>query len=289
MLYGIAFAKGDRSAMQQQVARVSGTPAEAGMLAHQSVTAAYAGRVREARNLTTRAIDLARAQGLAESAGLYAAADALWEAAYGNCAAATHSAARSLELSTGRHPVSWNALAVALCGDAALADRLATEMERRYPHDSFFKTLWLPMIQAASSLVRRAPAAAIERLETTARTESGTNAALWPAYLRGLAYLEQDALAQARLEFKKILDHSGVLIPKDFNPAAITLYPLAHLGTARAAARAGDVGASLSSYAALLALWQEADDDAGIVRAARQEYHQLKLARGDTARTAQKP
>ena len=46
MLYGIAFLEGDAAAMQQQVDRVAGTPTEAGMLALQSVAAAYAGQVR---------------------------------------------------------------------------------------------------------------------------------------------------------------------------------------------------------------------------------------------------
>ena len=39
MLYGIAFLEGDTAVMQEQVDHVAGTPAEAGMLAMQSVTA----------------------------------------------------------------------------------------------------------------------------------------------------------------------------------------------------------------------------------------------------------
>jgi hypothetical protein len=144
------------------------------------------------------------------------------------------------------------------------------------------------MIHAAVSLHRRDPAAALERLQTTARVELGTNAALWPAYLRGLAYLDQGAAAEARLEFKKILDNKGVLIPKDFNPAAITLYPLAYLGSARAAARARDNDASRSAYEALLALWQDGDADIAIVRAVRQEYRQLEITRAADAGSLKK-
>ncbi len=87
MLYGIAFLEGDPAAMQQQVDHVAGTPTEAGMLAMQSVTAAYAGQVRKARDLTRRAVDLAMSRGRKEGAGQYSAGDALWEAAYGNCRA----------------------------------------------------------------------------------------------------------------------------------------------------------------------------------------------------------
>ena len=67
----------------------------------------------------------------------------------------------------------------------------------------------------------------MDQLKNAERVELGNDASLWPAYLRGLAYLQQGADAHAQLEFQKILDHKGVLVPKDFNPAAMTLYPLA--------------------------------------------------------------
>ncbi len=279
MLYAIAFVRGDAAAMQQQVERVSKTPAEAGMLAMQSVTAASAGRLREARELTTRAIELALARGLEEAAGLYAASDTLWQAAYGSCRASEQAAARTLALSRGRNPLSWSALAVAICGDSILAGRLAAEMVRRFPHDTFFRAAWLPMVHAAISLRGGNPSLAVERLKGVEPVELGTDAALWPAYLRGLAYLSQRADAKARLEFQKILDNKGVLVPKDFNPAAMTLYPLAYLGVARAAARGGDEDASRRAYEALLTFWQDADSDVPIVRAARREYQQLSVPR----------
>ena len=279
MVYAIAFVQGDAAAMQQQVDRVSNTPAEAGMLAMQSVTTAYAGRLREARELTTRAIELARGRGLEEAAGVYAAGDSLWQATYGNCRESKQAAARTLALSRGRNPLSWSALAAAICGDSILAGRLADEMVHRFPHDSLFKAAWLPMVHAALSLHRANPALAVERLKSAEPVELGTDAALWPAYLRGLAYLRQRADAKARLEFQKILDNKGVLVPKDFNPAAMTLYPLAYLGIARAAARGGDEDASRKAYEALLTLWQDADSDVPIVRAARREYRQLSLRR----------
>jgi tetratricopeptide (TPR) repeat protein len=285
MLYAIAFLQGDAAAMQQQFDRVSGTPAEAGMLAVQSATAAYGGRLREARELTKRAVELARSRSLEEAAGLYAAGDALWEAAYGNCGYAKQAASRALALSRGRYALSWSALAVAICGDSILAGTLADEMVRRFPEASFFKASWLPMVHAAVSLHRSNPAVAVERLKTAERVELGTNAALWPAYLRGLAYLNQGADAEARLEFQKIVDHKGELVPKDFNPAAMALYPLAYLGHARAAARSGDVEASRLAYEALLRIWQDADSDIAIVGTARREYRQLGVPRTAGARS----
>jgi DNA-binding winged helix-turn-helix (wHTH) protein/tetratricopeptide (TPR) repeat protein len=298
MLYGIAFLEGDAAAMQQQVNRVAGTPTEAGMLALQSVTAAYAGQVRAARELTRRAIDLAMSRGLTEGAGLYSAGDALWEAAYGNCRDAKQTAARTLAMTRGRHALSWSALALAMCGESSPAQRLVDEMRRRFPEDSFFSGLWLPMIHAALEIHRDNPARAVELLQSAGRSELGTNAALWPAYVRGLAYLEQGAGNEAQAEFQKVLGHKGVLAPKDFNPVAMTLYPLAYIGRARAGMRTGDVEESRKAYEALLVLWKDADSDIPILRAAKREYRQLGIPRaghdessrerrGATARAAQ--
>ncbi|HEY7922209.1 MAG TPA: winged helix-turn-helix domain-containing protein, partial [Vicinamibacteria bacterium] len=241
MRYGIAFLEGDTATMQQQVDRVAGTPTEAGMLAMQSVAAAYAGHVRRARKLTETAIDLAMSRGLKEGAGLYSAGDALWEAAYGNCREAQRTTARALSLSRGRSPLRWSALALAMCGESGAAQRLTAEMSRRFPQDSFMSASWLPMTRAALEIRRGQTARAIETLERAGRVELGTDALLWPAYVRGLAYLAQGSGSEARTEFQKILDRKGVLAPKDLNPVGLTLYPLAWLGRARASTLTGNV------------------------------------------------
>ena len=275
MLYGIAFLEGDAATMQQQVDRVAGTPTEAGMLAMQSVAAAYAGQLRRARKLTETAIDLAMNRGLKEGAGLYSAGDALWEAAYGNCREAQRTTTRALSLSRGRTALRWSALALAMCGESGPAQRLSGEMSRRFPQDSFMSASWLPMTHAALEIHGGHPARAVETLERAGRVELGTDALLWPAYLRGLAYLAQGAGNEARSEFQKILDHKGVLAPKDLNPVGLTLYPLAWLGRARAGTLNGDVDDSRRAYEELLASWKDADSEIPVLRAARREYRQL--------------
>jgi hypothetical protein len=62
-----------------------------------------------------------------------------------------------------------------------------------------------------------------------------------------------------------------VLAPKEFNPVAVVLLPLAHLGRARAARLLGDTDESRRSCDALLALWKDADADVPVVEAARRE------------------
>ncbi|PYT07821.1 MAG: hypothetical protein DMF60_06295 [Acidobacteria bacterium] len=276
ILYSIAFLAGDTAAMQQQIERTAGTPTESGMLATQAVTATFSGQLGVARELSSRAIDLAERRGLKEGAAQYSAGHALWEAAFGNCRGAKDTAARTLAISRGGVALSWSALALALCGEANQARSLVDEMVRRFPQDTYFKSFWLPMIDAAIEINRNNCAGAVQALQLASRGEMGTSTALWPAYIRGLAYLGQHAGNEAKVEFQKILDHQGVLAPKDFNPVAYSLYPLARLGLARANAIGGDKAKSRKAYEDFLAQWKEGDPDIPILREAKKEYQDLK-------------
>jgi DNA-binding winged helix-turn-helix (wHTH) protein/tetratricopeptide (TPR) repeat protein len=279
MLYALALLDGDAAAMRQQVDSVTGTPAEAGMFALQSEAAAYEGRTRAARDLTARAIDLALQRGSKESASQFSAGNALWQAAYGDCGRAKETVVRTLAMARGRPALSWSAVALGLCGQTAGAQRLADEMTRRFPHDSFIRESWLPMTEAAIAIHDRRPAYAIDRLQAARRGETGDQAALWPAYLRGLAYLDQGAAAEAEAEFQKILDHKGVLAPAVFHPVAMTLYPLAHVGRARAAAREGRVEDGQQAWEALFGLWKDADPDVPVLVTGRREARAMALPR----------
>ena len=90
-----------------------------------------------------------------------------------------------------------------------------------------------------------------------------------PPYTRGQAYLKLRKGAEAAAEFQKILDHRG------WDPISY-LYPLAHLGLARAAALTGDVAGSRKAYQDFLALWKDADADLPILIEAKKEYAALK-------------
>jgi Tfp pilus assembly protein PilF len=104
-------------------------------------------------------------------------------------------------------------------------------------------------------------------LETTRPFEG--SALFQIAYLRGQAYLNQQKGAGAAAEFQKILDHRG------WQPTS-PLYPLAHLGLARAAALSGDTAKARKAYQDFFALWKDADPDITILQEARREYEKLK-------------
>ena len=94
-------------------------------------------------------------------------------------------------------------------------------------------------------------------------------AEFWPQYLRGLAYLKLKSGNEAAGEFQRILDNRG-------QATLSALYPLAHLGLARAAALTGDVSKSRKAYQDFLALWKDADSDLPVLHEAKQEYEKLK-------------
>jgi tetratricopeptide (TPR) repeat protein len=280
MLHTIALLEEDAAAMQELLDGVAGTPLEAGMLASRAVAAASSGQVKEARDLTSRAVDMAIDLGLKESAAQYSAAESLWEAAFGNCGETKAAASRTLATARGRFALSWSAVALALCGESK-AESVVAELVKRFPHSSFANAYWIPMTRAAMQTHHRNPAGAVELLQAASRGETGIFPSLWPAYIRGLAYLSQDAGNEAVAEFQRILDHRGVLAlaPTDFTPAGYSLYPLAHLGLARAAAIAGDPERSRKAYEEFFSLWKNADADVPILRRAREEYQEQLAAR----------
>ncbi len=104
-------------------------------------------------------------------------------------------------------------------------------------------------------------------LQAVSRYESVTF--YYSNYLRGQAYLGERNGAEAAREFQTILDHRG------WSPLS-PLYPLAHLGLARAAILQGDTAKARKEHQDFLALWKDADADLPILIEAKKEYEKLK-------------
>ena len=226
-LYTIAFVRGDTAAMQQQLDWARGKPDEYVALFWQASTAAYLGQLRRARDLYQRGADAQLSRNLKEAAAGTISANALRAAVTGNCQQAREDIARASALP--HTPVSFSriGIALALCGELGQAQSLADEYAKQYPKDTLVNAVWLPAIRAAIEIRRNNPAQAIQFLQSASRYDR--TGVYWPEYLRGQAYLAQHAGAEAAAEFQKILDRRGLA------PTSV-LYPLAHLGLARAAA-----------------------------------------------------
>ncbi len=82
----------------------------------------------------------------------------------------------------------------------------------------------LPCILAAVQLSHRQPRRALELLERTRPYEMGSASLdrMYPAYLRGRAYLLAGDGTAAAGEFEKVLNHPGIVLEQPPRPIGAT-------------------------------------------------------------------
>jgi serine/threonine protein kinase/tetratricopeptide (TPR) repeat protein len=271
--FHIAFLKGDRPAMDHEVVRAEATPGILDMLVYmRALELARSGHLQLATQMAHRAIDLGQKAGLRERAAVFQAGIAVWEALVGNAQAARQSASDALRLSTGRDAAYGAAFALALTGDPSRSQTLAEDLKTRFQEDTSVRLNYLPVLGGLAALQRGKPADAVERLEDARPNELAIPAihfiayfgSLYPAYVRGLAYLATGRNTEAAGEFRKIIEHRGLML-------ADPMGALARLQLARALAASGDTANATSAYRDFLTLWHDADADLPILKQARSE------------------
>jgi tetratricopeptide (TPR) repeat protein len=270
--YRLAFLQNDTAGMAQQVTWAMGKPAvEDVLLVFEADTAAYSGRLGKAQELSRRAAASAERAEEKETAANYEADAALREALFGNAVEARQRAAAALALSTGRDVQYLAALTLAFAGDAARVQALADDLGKRFPEDTVVQFNYLPTVHAQLALDRNDSSKAIEALQTAGPYELGGifNAALYPIYVRGNAFLAAHQGSEAAAEFQKILDHRGIVLNEPIGA-------LAHLQIGRAYAMQGDTAKARTAYQDFLTLWKDADPDIPIFIAAKSEFAKLK-------------
>jgi serine/threonine protein kinase/Tfp pilus assembly protein PilF len=268
-LYDLAFIQGDAETMRQQIEWANGKGYERPALNWEAGTAAFNGQLRTARDLDRRASELAERNGLKEAATRIAAQGSLRDAFFGDCGRAMKTGADAHPSVINDPELTW-ASAMALCGEVGRAQALADEMAKQRPNGTFINAIYIPVVRAAIEISRGNSAEAIRLLETARPYEGGQAAGHKPRYLRGLAYLQQHAGAEAMTEFQRILDHRFVVWWES------SLYPFAQLGLARAAALTGDIAKSRKAYEDFFLLWKDADADLPTLIEAKKEYGKLK-------------
>ncbi|HJZ81833.1 MAG TPA: serine/threonine-protein kinase [Pyrinomonadaceae bacterium] len=266
-LYQIAFVEGDAAAMEQQVTWVNERPDAYVALDWQNSASASAGQWRRSQDFSQRAVDLAVRSDAKEVAARYAAEAALRAAALGQIAQARMAAAQAMSFEHNRVSLPRAALGLSMCGDGPQAQLLVEELVKRYPKDTLINRLWVPMIKAGLELQRRNPTEAVQLLDAARGYEPA--AEFWPRYLRGLAYLTLKSGKEAAAEFRNILDHRG-------EATLSILYPLAHLGLARANVVMGDVENSRKEYQEFFSLWKDADADLPVLIEAKKGLESLR-------------
>jgi tetratricopeptide (TPR) repeat protein/predicted Ser/Thr protein kinase len=273
-LYTLAFLEGNERGMAEQVEWSEGKPESMPyVLSLESSAEAYSGHLRKARQLNRRAIESAERAGNKEIAASWRMVGALREASFGNISEARQEAISATDQATtaGRDATAMRALTFAIAGDRAHAESLRESLASRFPQDTLVQTVVLPTVIAQIELVRKNPERSVEVLRAAVQYEMGSalNACIYPASVRGNAYLAAKQGTAAAVEFKKILDHRGIVV-------ACETGALARLSLGRAYALQGDTAKSRVAYQDFLTLWKDADSDIPILKEAKAEYAKLQ-------------
>jgi tetratricopeptide (TPR) repeat protein/class 3 adenylate cyclase len=297
-LYGLAFLAGDTEGMARQAAWFGDKPdLQHEILSGEADTEAYGGHLGRARELTRRAVDSAMRAANREAAAACRLDAALTEATFGNTARARQETEAALKLAPDSRDIEAQAaLADAWASDEVGARKLAADLRKRFPLATLVNGYWLPTVEAQMKLAENDPDGALDLLQAVpSPLELGQpvslGTCLHPVYARGEAYLAAGQGSAAAGEFRKILDHRGIVVNCPTGA-------LARLGLGRAyALQAGiDVGAGLApsrahrgtplqadalakvraAYQDFFTLWKDADPDISILKQAKAEYAKLQ-------------
>jgi eukaryotic-like serine/threonine-protein kinase len=274
LLYALAFLHSDSTEMAKQV---SGPPwPGAPTLADeaQSFTASYYGRLSRARDFGERAVASAKQQGAKNAATADWLNTALVEALFGNLPEARKAVKDAGNFMKNRDLEGEASEIWALTGDAAQAQKLADDLQRRFPKATYLRFGTLPAIRGTLAIRHGNPQRGAEELRAISSHElmipvDQLAPPMVPVYVSGEAYLAAHRGAEAAAEFQMIVDHPGIV-------RNLPIGALAHLGLGRAYALQGDSGKARASYEDFFALWKDADADIPILKQAKAEYTRLQ-------------
>jgi tetratricopeptide (TPR) repeat protein len=271
-LYAVGFAKGDSALMQRELSWAEGkTSGEDSLMAAQSDTEAYYGRLRKAREYTRRAVESAKKAELPESAAVWEVEAAMREAMFGFPDEAKKRVESALQLAPESKDVrALAALVFARLGEEARARKILDDLRALYVSNMVIQKAWLPVVEAEMKLGKKQYADAISSLEGVTPYEKGqltgnlSDSCMIPAFLRGEAELGAGNGRQALAEFQKFSTNAGIV-------GSCWSAPLAKLGTARAAAMSGSASRAKEAYANFLELWKGADAEIPALKQAKAE------------------
>ncbi len=273
----IAFLQGNETEMERVgIASEGMSEIQDWIWGERAAVLAFSGRLKQARAMSQRAVELALGANRREAAAQHEAAAAVSEALFGNMAEARRRAATAQTLSRGKDAQYGAALAFGFAGDSSRAQALTKDLEQRYPEDTVVRFSFLPTLRAIAAIQRGEPSKAVQLLEPAARYELGWLGccsvgfvgSLYPIYVRGETYLALHRGPEAAEQFEKIIDNRGIV---GSNPIAL----LAHWKRGQALEMAGNDRNAKAEYNVFLSLWREADADVPILRRVKVEYSRL--------------
>ena len=265
----VLFATGDRDGVEKILAEGERGSDRINVLLNHSLIETQQGRFRSAEGLRLQAFGLSSKP-----------ADIYWRVfrlALENAEIGRVVQARRYESEADKRKIDRDdklvlALALARSGRTEEAGKLADQISAERPEDTLVQNYLAPTIRAAIKLQQHDPAAVIDLLRGTAKYDLAYTKSfdfVYPAYIRGLAYLKLGDGRSAAAQFQKLIDNPGLTVRH-------VTGPLAWLQLGRAQKMMGDNASARKSYEEFLSIWKDADPDIPIYREAKAEYAQLK-------------
>jgi len=157
------------------------------------------------------------------------------------------------------------AITVALAGRDAEAARLADELAKDRPLDTWYQAMWIPAIRAQMEINHGNAGKAVELLKSAQPYDKAYANIL---RLRGRAFFLDRQFKQAESEFLAALKlkSDGIQDPNAW---------LAQLDLARTYAAQGDSRKARTAYQDFLASWKDADPGLPLLTTAKAEYSKL--------------
>ena len=141
-------------------------------------------------------------------------------------------------------------MAQALCGDTKRTEAILVGLQRRFGQSFALRGFQQADLQAAMSLRRNQPGAALEAL----RGARSLDLISLTPYLRGVAHVQMKQVEIGIVDYQTVLSHRGMTFL-----LGSTAFPAAQVGVARAFASSGDVGNSAEAYRRFLLQWSAGD------------------------------
>ncbi len=265
----VAFATGDRDNVEKILKEEERGSYREVFLHEHSLIEIQLGRFHSAERLRLQALGRTSK---ASNADWWVVLSALEDAEVGKDVQARAYESRAAGSPLDRDNKTALALALARSGQTAEAGRLADQISAERPEDTLVQHYFIPTIRAAIKLRQHDPAAAIDLLRGTVKYDlafTGSFESVYPAYIRGLAYLGLGDGQSAAAQFQKLIDNPGFSVRH-------VIGPLARLQLGRAQKMMGDNATARKSYEEFLSIWKDADPDLPVYRQAKAEYAQLQ-------------
>jgi len=274
-MYSVGFVRNDQALMRQQLDWADGKAGGDSLFAAQADTEAYYGRLQTARQLTRKAMGMAKDAELPESAATWAIEAGMREAVFGYAKEAQGMAREALQLAPKSKDVrALAALVHAMIGDDQEARQIADDLQALYPANITIQKAWLPVVHAQLAMNKHDYHEAVQQLQIAAPYERGqltanlSDSCMIPALFRGEALLALNKGSEAVTEFQKVETNLGLV-------GNCWSGPLAKLGMARAHAKSGANAQAKSWYERLMNLWAGADPDLAVVKQAKLELSKI--------------